>query len=219
METKKKTSKPKSLKRTIKKQNSTSKPITNPTNSTNPTMTPLNATYITLLSKLNDLMMAKGEPFRARAYKNAKETIMGMNEDITSWEQLKGKSGIGETILKKFKQYEETGKIEVLEREKENPILIFTEVYGIGPKKAKELVSKYNITTLNELKKRENEVLNESQRKGLKYYAEISQKIPREEIEEYKILFTSLFNEVKIPGSSFEIVGSYRRGAKTIRRY
>uniref|UniRef100_A0A6C0KGC5 DNA polymerase beta n=1 Tax=viral metagenome TaxID=1070528 RepID=A0A6C0KGC5_9ZZZZ len=219
METKKKSSKPKSLKRTIKKQNSTNKPITNsdstnPTNPTNPKMAPLNATYITLLSKLNELMMAKGEVFRARAYKNAKETIMGLTEDITSWEQLKGKSGIGETILKKFKQYEETGKIEALEREKDNPILIFTEVHGIGPKKAQELVSKYNITTLDELKQIENEVLNESQRKGLKYYDEISQKIPREEIQEYKAIFASLFDEVKTPGSSFEIVGSYRRGAK-----
>ena len=52
----------------------------------------------------------------------------------------------------------------------------------------------------------------------LKYYYDILQRIPRDEIEEFKIILEKLFIEEskKITGlSSFEIVGSYRRNAST----
>jgi DNA polymerase/3'-5' exonuclease PolX len=173
-----------------------------------------NQEFIKLLNELYTIMMSQGEPFRARAYKKAQETIMTIKEDITSPEQLKGKPGIGETILKKLKEYVETGTLQLIEREKRNPVNIFTQVYGIGPKKAKELVQKHKITTIKQLRENQ-DLLNDKQKIGLKYYEDVLKRIPREEIDEYKKVLQKIFDTFKhkIPGSTMEIVGSYRRGA------
>ena len=171
-----------------------------------------NEDFIDILDKLSNIMLKQGEPFRARAYQKAQETIMSYPEDITNPSQLKGLPGIGDTIMEKLNEYVQTGTLAVLEREKTNPINILTDVYGIGPKKAKELVEK-GITTIEQLRSRQDELLNDIQKVGLKYYEQILERIPRSEIEEYKQVFTNAFS--RDPNSKYEIVGSYRRGAQT----
>ena len=109
----------------------------------------------------------RGEVFRARAYKRAMGTIMAVPDDITSVDQLKGKPGIGKTILEKFAEYTKTGTIAALEKEKNNPTVAFSNVYGIGPKKAKELVDTHKIETIKELRERQDELLNDKQKLGL----------------------------------------------------
>jgi DNA polymerase/3'-5' exonuclease PolX len=138
---------------------------------------------------------------------------MSFTTDITSPSQLKGKPGIGDTIMKKLMEFQETGTLRLLEREKDNPENILSDVYGIGPAKAKELVAK-GITTIAELRARQEELLNDSQKKGLKYYEDILERIPRAEIDEYSSVFKAAFDKVKQEDSRYEIVGSYRRGAK-----
>jgi NAD-dependent DNA ligase len=170
----------------------------------------LNEKFIDLMEQLANIMLKQGEPFRARAYQKAQETIMAHPTDILSPDDLKGKSNIGPTIMEKLNEYVQTGTLRVLEREKTNPVNILGEVYGIGPKKAKELVDK-GITTIEALRANQNEVLNETQKVGLKYYEDILKRIPRSEIEEYKSLFTSVVAEE----AKMEIVGSYRRGAES----
>lgn len=167
-----------------------------------------------LMNKLAIIMNKTGEPMKARAYQKAEETLLGLNEEITDLSQLKGKPGIGVTIMEKMKEYLRTGTLELLEREKANPVNILTEVYGIGPKKAKELVDK-GITTIEKLREQQNEVLNDIQKVGLKYFEDILERIPRSEIDEYNDIFDNTFKKVAEPGSQYEIVGSYRRGAKT----
>jgi len=175
-----------------------------------------NEEFIELMEKLNTIMLKHGEPFRARAYQKAQETIMGYPDDITDISQLKGQPGIGPTIMEKLDEYVKTGTLRVLEREKTNPINILADVYGIGPKKAQELVNS-GVKTIEELRERQNELLNDIQKVGLKYHDDIQQRIPRQEIEEYYRIFKSIFEKIS-KGSSeakFEIVGSYRRGAQT----
>ena len=174
-----------------------------------------NDEFIDILDKLSNIMLKQGEPFRARAYQKAQESIMAYPNDITSPSQLKGLPGIGDTIMDKFNEYVETGTLKVLEREKNNPINVLADVYGIGPKKAKELVEK-GITNIEQLRARQDELLNDIQKVGLKYYEEILERIPRSEIEEYEQLFQTAFEKVSSndPNSRFEIVGSYRRGAQ-----
>lgn len=173
-----------------------------------------NEELIELMDKLNNIMLKQGEPFRARAYQKAQETLMAYPNDITKTSQLKGLPGIGTTIMDKLNEYVETGTLRILEREKTNPINILGEVYGIGPKKAQELVDA-GIKTIDELKQRQDELLNDIQRVGLKYYEDIQQRIPRSEIQEYSQIFETIFNKVSTNDSKFEIVGSYRRGAET----
>jgi NAD-dependent DNA ligase/DNA polymerase/3'-5' exonuclease PolX len=169
----------------------------------------LNEKFIELMEKLADIMLKQGEAFRARAYQKAQETIMAYPDDIMNPEQLKGKPGIGPAIMEKLNEYVKTGTLKILEREKNNPVNILAEVYGIGPKKAKELVDG-GITSIAQLRENQ-QLLNDIQKVGLQYYEDVLKRIPRSEIEEYKIIFEKAMPQVA--DAKMEIVGSYRRGA------
>lgn len=169
-----------------------------------------NEEFIQLLDNLHMLMLKQGEVFRARAYQKAQNTVINYKESIFEPEQLKGMPGIGTTIMEKLNEYVQTGKLQVLEREKENPYNLFCEIHGIGPKKAQELVDA-GITSIKMLREKQDEYLNNVQKTGLKYYEDIQKRIPRSEIDEYKNIFTPFFGGSEY---TFEIVGSYRRGAK-----
>ena len=171
----------------------------------------LNEKFIELMEKLSDIMLKQGEPFRSRAYQKAQETIMAYPGDILSPNDLKGKPGIGETIMEKLNEYVQTGTLKILEREKNNPVNILAEVYGIGPKKAKDLVDQ-GITSIADLRENQ-QLLNDIQKVGLQYYEDILKRIPRSEIENYKSIFEKAFP--KETDGKMEIVGSYRRGAQS----
>ena len=171
----------------------------------------LNEKFIELMEQLADIMLKHGEPFRARAYQKAQETMMAYPGDIVSPNDLKGKPGIGPTIMEKLNEYMETGTLKILEREKTNPVNILAEVYGIGPKKAKELVDN-GITSIAELRENQ-QMLNDIQKVGLHYYEDILKRIPRSEIEDYKAYFENAIP--KVANVKMEIVGSYRRGAES----
>ena len=166
--------------------------------------------FIKLLKEFETLMKNTGEVFRARAYNKASTALENYSEDIHKVEDLNDIPNIGKTIKEKFKEFLDTGKINALEVLRNNPVNLFTNVYGIGPKKAKELVSK-GITTIAQLKEHKEE-LNDKQLLGLKYYEDILKRIPREEIIEYE---TIVKNEFDFEDSQFEIVGSFRRGASS----
>ena len=170
-----------------------------------------NEEFIELLEKLNNIMLKRGEPFRARAYKKAQESIMTYTNNIYSPNQLNELPGIGDTIMDKLNEFVQTGKLKVLENEKTNPINIFTDIYGVGPKKAEELVGA-GIKTIDQLRENQ-QLLNDIQKLGLTYYEDILEKIPRSEIEEYRNVFETTFS--KSSNDKMEIVGSYRRGLKS----
>ena len=174
---------------------------------------PYNKQFIDLLGQLESYMNKKGEGFRARAYQKAQESIMIYPEDITKVSQIAKLKGIGKTITSKLDEYLETGKINAIEKEKVNPLHIFTDIYGIGPKKAKELIA-LDITTIPQLKEKEN-LLNRVQKIGLEYYDDIVKRIPRSEIDTYQNVFQQVFNTLGYKDASMDIVGSYRRGLTT----
>jgi NAD-dependent DNA ligase/DNA polymerase/3'-5' exonuclease PolX len=138
---------------------------------------------------------------------------MAFPSDILSPEQLKGKPGIGSTIMEKLEEYMETGTLKVIEREKVNPVNILADVYGIGPKKAKELVDN-GITSIEQLRANQ-QLLNDIQKVGLQYYEDILARIPRSEVEQYESIVAEEFKKIATQKSRFEIVGSYRRGAQS----
>jgi DNA polymerase/3'-5' exonuclease PolX len=117
-------------------------------------------------------MQKRGDNIRSRTYKRAQETILSIQQDITKPEDLTNKSGIGPTIMEKLKEYESTGTLALLEREKTNPENMLSDIYGVGPKKAKELVQQ-GITTIAQLREQQDKVLNDVQKNGLKYYEDI----------------------------------------------
>jgi len=172
---------------------------------------PLNEKFVENLKLLEDIMKSQGEVFRSRAYKKAKESIIGYQEDILSVSDIQHLAGIGKTIVEKLTELVLTGKISVIEKHKQNPIFLFNNIFGVGPKKANELYRVNRIDSIEELKTNL-QLLNKKQKIGLKYYDDLQLRIPREEIDQYNILLTQLFESVKFPTSQFKIVGSYRRG-------
>ena len=176
----------------------------------------LNEKLATLFDELSTFMTKRGEPFKSRAYQKAQESIVLYENDITheNYKELNKLPGVGETIINKIGEYIQSGTLRLLERERADPQNVLADVYGIGPKKASDLVNK-GIKTINELREKEDELLNAVQKIGLKYYDDILQRIPRSEIDEYHSVFSKTFNEVKGTDSKYEIVGSYRRNAMT----
>jgi len=175
----------------------------------------LNEKLICVLNEIVEIMERRGEKFRAKAYRDGCEEIMRSVKDIKEINDIKGMSRIGKAITSKLEEYIETGKVELIEKERDNPINKLLKVYGIGPKKGEELI-KLGIKSIEELK-RHPELLTENMKIGLKYYEELEEVIPREEIDMYKEKIDNIFkkNEEKWKGTKYEIVGSYRRGKKS----
>ncbi len=191
--------------------------------------------FMKVLNELSIIMKNKGEVFRSFAYVKAinelKKYISSPNaQTINSATELKSLNlpNIGKTILEKYEEFLKTGTLEAVEKEKTNPVNIFTNIYGIGHVKANELVNTKNIVTLDQLRERQNELqenklplLNSKQQIGLKYYNDLLKRIPREEIDQFKLLFETNFRETILENNEleenhkFEIVGSYRRKAET----
>ena len=190
--------------------------------------------FIKVLEQLSKIVKNKGNKediFKAAAYNKAinelkKYMALPDSKEITSAQELKKLKlpRIGEKIINKFEEFLTSGTLEEVEKEKNNPINTFANIYGIGPIKAKELVESKNILTLEELELRQNELqenklplLNSKQQIGLKYYNDLLKRIPREEIEKFKLLLETNFKETIIENNElqknhkFEIVGSYRR--------
>ena len=73
------------------------------------------------------------------------------------------------------------------------------------------------ISSIEELRERQDELLNDTQKVGLQHYEDLLLRIPRDEIVQFENLFKNEFAKIsnKYSGANFEIVGSYRRGAKT----
>ena len=170
-------------------------------------------TFVSLLEQIAQVKINRGEYIRSRSYTKARDSIVVMTGEITDVKQLKGIKGVGKSVLSKLSEYIKTGKIQYLEDAKNDPVLLLTNVYGIGPKKAIDLVKNHGISTIEDLKIRKDELLNDKQKIGLKYYEDILKRIPRNEIDAYETKIKRIFNKVKNQDSEFKIVGSYRRGA------
>jgi len=160
--------------------------------------------------------------FKARAYTKIISQLKNLDSSIQieNYEDLaKNKIlGIGEKISAKIKEIIQTGELAAAVAIEEDPKLvafnIMTKIYGVGSVKANTIIDR-KITTISQLREynlKHPKFLNENQKIGLKYYEEINERIPREEITKYESELLKIINEV-VPNLKIMIVGSYRRGA------
>lgn len=139
--------------------------------------------------------------FKARAYKKALDTLP---YDIYSEDDIKNIGG--GKINDKIKQIIKTNtNLEEVEETIVDPefeiINLLMTIHGIGPSKAKELYKTHKITSIDDLRKNEN-LLNDVQKKGLKYLEYTQKHIPRKEmINHDKYLQQHIQQEYKITGS------------------
>ena len=169
-----------------------------------------NNEFIDILQSYASLV---NDPMKEKAYTKAAQTIITYENPIYSHEDIKDLKGIGKSIYSKLKEYVDTNEIKSLNELKNNPMHLFTKIYGIGPKKAKQLVDS-DITTIEALRNNKDK-LNNTQIIGLNYYEDINKRIPREEIQQYDAMFKNIMNKLNYLKKNYEIVGSYRRNALT----
>ena len=84
--------------------------------------------------------------FQIRAYDKVIKNLEKIKEPVLNYEQIENIDGAGKKTKLKFKEIIETGKLKAVENIAKNDIKSeLLQVYGIGPKKAKDLIEKYKI--------------------------------------------------------------------------
>ncbi len=111
-----------------------------------------------ILKEIAELLELKGENhFKTRAYSNAASLISDENIDIEKHVKegtLREINGIGPALQEKLTQFVETGKMDYYEKLKaEIPeaMIQISKIKGVGAKKAKALVEKHNVKSVDEL--------------------------------------------------------------------
>jgi DNA polymerase/3'-5' exonuclease PolX len=172
------------------------------------------AAIIDALDTLRKRDLSEKQPFKARAYATVISQLKQMDAPITCYEDVAALTGIGEKIQKKIKEIIETGHLRTADKAKEvyhiSALDQLQQVYGIGPTKAKALVDA-GIHTIADLRRaviQTPSLLHEKQKIGLKYYEELLERIPREEMFVHQDILKHYMKDA-------ELVGSFRRGAVT----
>lgn len=172
----------------------------------------MNTQLINSLRSLATLDKKDGKPFQSKAFDRSADKIRDCKKIINTGDDIIALK-LGKTSTKFCLEYLENGKINKIEKAKSNPKYTFVDIYGVGPKKAEELVTKHQIKSMAELKRRQNDVLNDVQKIGLKYYKDILKRIPRKEITLYEKKMRYILSSINFTEDiKMQIVGSYRRG-------
>lgn len=155
--------------------------------------------------------------FRIQSYERALQSLQKVKK-IEKIKDVEGLEGIGKGFQEKIQTILDTDTLNLYEEVKKNPeyqaIYLFEGIWGVGVEKAREFVLEDHLYTIEDLRgavKRREVSLNEQQLKGLEYYEDLKERIPRKEIQK----FTSyLKKKMKKFGIKIENGGSYRLGKK-----
>lgn len=161
--------------------------------------------------------------FRLRNIRNVRKIIEEYPKEITSGKQLSSIKGVGNNSVKRINEILKYGKLkEIRVKEKHVKYLQYMEeleqIFGIGRKKSYELVKKYNIKSIKELKKaiknKNNDLpLTNQIIMGLKYHGKFIIGIVRKEMDMINNYIQSIGR--KLDSQLIVIIcGSYRRMAK-----
>ncbi|MGI0083854.1 MAG: helix-hairpin-helix domain-containing protein, partial [Nitrososphaerales archaeon] len=172
------------------------------------------------------------QPYRARAYRRAAQSVESLAEDIetvASDGRLQDISGIGENIEKKIVEILKTGKLETLEKvKKDNPIDVSSllRVEGVGPKTVKSFYADFKIRNLDDLEAavKEGRFVNfkslrvRSAQQLLERIENARLRTSRVLLVEAQSIATRIIDQLRqIPGvKRYAIAGSYRRMKETV---
>jgi DNA polymerase/3'-5' exonuclease PolX len=154
--------------------------------------------------------------FKARAYASAIKAIQAWPAPVYSLADVppaaKG-DGIGKEIRIKITRIIEEGGLDIPEadRARATALEAFQGIYGVGPKKAEQLIAA-GYTTIAQIRAAQAanpKFLNKNQQIGLRYYEDLQLRIPRAEMDAHAATLMA-HKPAALEGV---IVGSYRRGA------
>jgi DNA polymerase lambda len=153
--------------------------------------------------------------FKARSYVAAIKTLQAMPGPIRTLVDIpppaKG-DGLGKEIRIKLEKIITNGQLDISPEVRQKAIALeaFQNIYGVGPKKAEQLIAD-GYTTVEQLKvaaAKDAKLLNKNQRIGLTYYNDLLGRIPRAEMDQHATTLMA----AKPAALEGIIVGSYRRG-------
>ena len=162
---------------------------------------------------------ANGAVFKIRAYDKVLKQLEAREEPIHAMADLAAMDGIGTGIKARFEVIFAEGYLpeaQEIQQAPPNPKQILQCVYGIGPKKAATLVES-GITSLEGLRAayaKNKKLLNDKQAIGLRYAEDLTERIPKVEMDRHNALLLSVCAEVA-PTAEASLVGSYRRKKDT----
>ena len=152
--------------------------------------------------------------FKARVYAAAIKTVSALPciraiEDLPA--SQKG-DGLGKEVRIKIAKIIEHGHLEINPKARELAVALeqIQGIYGVGPKKAQDLVAAghTSIPALRAAATADPTLLNKNQQIGLRYYEQLLKRIPRSEME----IHVARLMAAKPASLEGIVVGSYRRG-------
>ena len=194
---------------------------------------PENQKLIDIFNKLYQLIEIKmdnetnqkeltSDEFRLRTLKRVIKIIQKFKNKINNGKDLEEYSGVGKKTILKIDEIINTGRLEELDElekkyakdfSKQKVINELLEIVGIGRNTAIDLIDKYNIKSLDDLKNRvkKGEIeLNDKLMIGLKYAGKFQGNIPRKEMDDITSYLRDIIEETDNLTCTF--CGSYRRG-------
>jgi DNA polymerase/3'-5' exonuclease PolX len=153
--------------------------------------------------------------FKLKHFKNALNIIKRHPEKITTGNDLKYYHGIGKGIIERVDEILKTGKLSEIKKVTNRTKVIdeLTQINGIGPVKAKELIDVYQIKSINDLKNKYKKgivPLPHAVSLGLKYYEDMKELIPRDEITKIYTVIRDIAENID-DKLIVKACGSYRR--------
>jgi len=170
-----------------------------------------------VLTVLRQKATAEADKFRAIAFSKAIKAIEKLPA-VHSIADITGVPGIGSGVKDRVAEVFATGHLLEAEAAKEEYSLdsynTLQEVHGIGPAKARDLITKHGIKTLEALRSAaaaNPDLLTHAQTVGLMYIDDLKKRIPHTEMEKHEAYVRKMLPK------EFEmvVVGSYRRGLPT----
>ena len=144
------------------------------------------------------------DSFKIRAYNKVINNINAVNVPIISYSQIEKIEGIGKSIRQKIKDVFDRPPVVTPAIGIKSQLL---QVYGVGPKKAAELVDVHKVKSIEDLaakSKKDPKLLTDGQKIGLICYYDLLERIPRREMKIHKKI-------LDLSKEKGEIVGSFRR--------
>ena len=156
----------------------------------------------------------EGNSFKASSYFKAISILQALEDSDMNLVTISQQKGIGKSLLQKIEQILHKGTCEQYQKikDKNDPRSDFMKIYGVGPKKATDLVSQ-GFTSIQDLRDSLNleKIFNQKQMIGLHYYEDINARIPRSEIVKHESYLQRILQSID-PKAELTIAGSYRRG-------
>jgi DNA polymerase IV len=176
-----------------------------------------NDAFIDLLKEIRLARILTNDEIGVRAYSSSIATIAAYPHPITSAQELVHLPGCGEKLGLLWQEYQETGRLAVVDEIKSNPEMqtlnLFYNIWGVGPKGARDFYFKKGWRDLDDIVEYGWDGLSRVQQIGVKYYDEFLDKIPRDEVEMIGQVILDAANRVA-QGCQMVIVGGHRRGKK-----